>query len=270
MMCSNLRRWAALDPLAAKMGPDVFLWRASALAALGILFLAGQGAAMAASIPIPNGSFESPIPPPGYPATPFVDEWQKPPAPAWFNPETTGGIAWEQLSGVFPNTAAGSPDHIDNMDGNQAAYLFTLPEVALVQRLESTFEVGQSYQLTVGALGGGGIAEGSGLALSLYYLDGASRPVAVSTSAITYTQAQFPTATHLVDIGVKTPAVQTGDPWAGQNIGVQILATSGMGAGYWDLDNVRLEAVPEPAMAAMLALGLAGIAARRWRIRRHG
>ncbi len=257
-----------LDPSGAKMRRGGSLWQAGALVAIGFLFLAGGGSPMAANIPIPNGSFESPTPPPGYPATPFIDEWRKSPAPAWFSPDTTGGIAWEQLSGVFPNTAAGSPDHIDNVDGRQAAYLFTLPEVALFQQLESTFEVGQSYQLTVGALGGGGIAEGSGLALSLYYLDGASLPVAVSTSPIAYTQAGFPTATHLVDIGVKVPTVQTGDPWAGQNIGVQIMATSGMGAGYWDLDNVRLEAVPEPTVAATLVAGLAGITARRWRIRR--
>ena len=32
------------------------------------------------------------------------------------------------MSGVFANTAPGSPSHIVNIDGNQAAYIISLPQ----------------------------------------------------------------------------------------------------------------------------------------------
>ncbi len=215
------------------------------------------GIAHAAEISVPNASFESPTTPPGFPAIPQVDDWQKPDQPAWFDP-ASAGIQWDQLSGVFPNTAVGSVDHITNVDGNQAAYMFTLPEVALFQELETTFEVGLSYQLTAGILGGGGIAEGSGFELGLYYLDGLNTPVTVATTPITYSVTAFPTATEFIDFAVNLPEVQAGDAWAGQNIGIRLLSTSGGGEGYWDLDNVRLQAIPEPGTMSLLAIGIGG------------
>jgi hypothetical protein len=41
---------------------------------------------------------------------------------------------------------------------------------------------------------------------------------------------------------VQTPPVLSTDPWAGQNIGIQLLATptAQTTGGYWDADNVRL------------------------------
>jgi hypothetical protein len=232
-------------------------WKA-ALAAL--LALGGcLGAVRAASIPVPNGSFESPTPPPGFPATPLVDVWQKSPQPAWFDPATTGGITWQQLAGVFPNAAAGSPEHIDNLDGDQAAYMFTLPSVALFQELDTAFQAGLSYDLKVGVLGAGGIAEGSSFAVSLYYRDGANQPVTLAATPITYTASLFPLGKHMIDFELSLSAAQPGDAWVGRNIGIQLLSTFGTGAGYWDLDNVRLTAVPEPAAAGLLTLGLGGL-----------
>lgn len=211
----------------------------------------------AASLPVPNGSFESPTPPPGFPAFPLVDVWQKAPEPAGI--PLPGGITWDQLAGVFPNTPAGSADHIDNVDGQQAAYLFAIPGVALFQKLDSRFEVGNAYDLTLGVLGTGGIAEGSTLQLSLYYTDDAQLPVTVASATVTYTAAGFPTATHLVDQTVSLPAVLAGDAWAGREIGVQILSTFGTGVGYWDVDNARVSAVPEPGAAGLLVVGAAGL-----------
>jgi hypothetical protein len=242
------------------------VWTTAAAALLALF--AGAGGLPAADLQVPNGSFESPTPPPGFPAYPLVDSWQKSAQPAWFDPTNTGGITWQQLSGVFPNTSPSSPDHIDNMTGNQAAYMFALPEVALFQELTSTFQVGLAYNLTVGILGAGGVTEGSSFALSLYYRDGANQPVPLAATPITYSAAGFPSVTHLIDFGVSLPAVQAGDAWAGQNIGIQLLSTFGTGAGYWDLDNVRLVAVPEPAAADLLAVGLGawlliGLLARR-------
>jgi len=114
---------------------------------------------------VPNSSFESP-------ATPFVnthvDSWQKSAKPDWY--EENGAYTWEQLTGVFKNTPDTSPDHIDNCDGQQAMWMFVVPEVAIFQDystldwndVEPThdfnvrFEPGKSYQLTVGVIGGGG------------------------------------------------------------------------------------------------------------------
>jgi len=236
---------------------------AAAVAAL----VAFSNSLLAQPIPVPNGSFETPTPPPGFPASPQVDNWLKAPQPPGI--PLPGGITWEQLAGVFPNTPVGAVDHIDNVDGNQAAYMFAIPGVALFQQLNSVFEAGNSYHLTLGILGGGGITEGSSFLMSLYYLDGANNPVTVAATPITYSAAGFPNPTHLYDFSVNLGTVQASDAWAGRNIGIQLLSTFGTGAGYWDVDNVRLVAVPEPGTMALFALGAGGLLLARWRTRRQ-
>ena len=221
-----------------------------------------------ASIPVPNGSFESPTPPSGFPVSIQIDDWQKPAQPGWYDPSTSG-IGWDQLSGVFPNTPAGSADHIVNVDGNQAAYLFALPEVALFQELTATYEAGMAYELTVGILGTGGMTEPSSFALSLYYRDDAEQPVSIATTPIEFSPAAFPDANRLVDYRVNLVEVQMDDDWAGREIGIRLSSTFGSGAGYWDLDQVRLVAVPEPTGLSLLALGLGGLAFKRWYARRR-
>ncbi|MBI3415279.1 MAG: PEP-CTERM sorting domain-containing protein [Verrucomicrobia bacterium] len=232
-------------------------YRTSLWLATGFSFaLAARGA----QIPIPNGSFESPTPPPGFPAFPQVDSWQKPPQPAGL--PLPAGITWDQLSGVFPNTASSSPDHIDNVGGSQAAYLFSIPGVALFQdNINAKFQTGVSYDLSLGILGGGGITDGSSFRVSLYYRDSGNNPVTVASTDITYTSAAFPNATHLLAFDVNAPAVKASDPWAGKDIGVQLLAANGTGAGYWDVDNVSLTStsVPEPGTFGLLALGAGGL-----------
>jgi hypothetical protein len=226
------------------------------LAWLALVAGLGTGAMQAAEIPVPNGSFESPSVPSGFPALPLLDNWQKSPQPIWYDPGAFGGITWDQVTGVFPNTAEGSPDHIVNLDGAQAAYMFALPDVGLSQELSATYEVGLSYTLTVGMLGSQGIAEGSTFELGLYYLDGLNAPITVASTPVTYTATGFPNGvTELVEFAVNLAEVQASDAWAGQNIGIQLLSTSGT-TGVWDLDNVRLQAVPEPGTMALLAIGL--------------
>src|SRR5712671_4775802 len=69
---------------------------------------------------VPNASFESPQTPF---ADPRMDEWQKAPEPPWYM--GGGGFPWEQLMGQFLNAPDGdTTNHIDNMDGAQAAFLF--------------------------------------------------------------------------------------------------------------------------------------------------
>jgi hypothetical protein len=237
------------------------------------------------TINVPNGSFESQVAPPSYPyVTTLIDSWQKPAKPAYFD-ESAYGLLWDQTAGLFQNTPAGYPNHIDNMDGNQGLYLLAFPQVGLFQDYNSTdwnhstplqafnarFEVGQGYRLTVGVIGGGGgMPEGTSMMIGFYYRDGANNLVTFASTPITYTLADFPNTTHLMDYSVTVPAVQAGDAWANQYIGVELLNTSGTGTGYWDLDNVRLESVPEPATLGLLALGVGGLLVARLRPRRQG
>ena len=95
---------------------------------LGALLLFSTVAALdAASILVPNASFESPS---TDFAGPDIAAWQKAAQPFWY---TDTNFAWAQLMGQFLNTSNGSPDHIHNVQGSQGAYLFTLPDVALFQ-----------------------------------------------------------------------------------------------------------------------------------------
>jgi hypothetical protein len=230
---------------------------------IGVLgaFMAWTGTADVTGISVPNGSFESP-------ATAFVsthvDSWQKTPQPADY--DDSGGYQWEQLAGVFLNTAPTSADHLDNLDGPQAMYVFAVPKIGVFQDYDSTdwshpapphafdasFEVGKAYTLTVGINGGGGgMVTGASFELSLYYRDEAGKMVAVAATVVTHSPEIFPNHTHMFNYQVRVPTVAAGDPWAGRKIGIQLLSTvsSDLQGGYWDVDNVRLSAEGEPVFS---------------------
>ncbi|MCL4178337.1 MAG: hypothetical protein KJ072_11435 [Verrucomicrobia bacterium] len=222
----------------------VWLW-AGGLSGLGV----GAG-----ELTVPNASFETP-------ATTFVstliDDWQKTPKPEWYS--EGGGFMWDQLTGLFLNPEPTSPNHIDNCDGNQALWLFAVPEVGLFQELgggqvpsppETVYEVGSSYRLTVAVMGGGGsMLEGVTLELAFYYRDDASNQVTVAATTITNTPAVFSNLKHFIDFEVKVPTVEAGDAWAGRPIGLRLLSTvdTARQGGYWDLDQVRLRSIAPPA-----------------------
>jgi hypothetical protein len=217
----------------------------------------------AGTVAIPNASFEAPLVPRESPyAIPAMAEWQITPQPIEYDPSTNG--PWELHFGTFYNVPF--PGYfIDNLDGEQAAFLFAVPEAGLFQDYNSlsetnttpshafnaTFEVGSAYDLTVGVIGGGGnMQPGVTLQLGLYYRDAASNLVMVAATTVTNTATSFPNNTHLVDFQVHLPTVRAGDPWAGQNIGVQVLSTTSfeLAGGYWDLDNVRLVTTLAPTL----------------------
>lgn len=203
--------------------------------------------AEAAALPVANSSFELPV---TGSVVPQIDLWSRPPGQ-------------DQLSGVFANTAIGAPNHIDNLDGNQAAFLLAVPTAGISQILDSQFEAGLQYTMTVGMLAGGNITEANSLSLQLFYLDDAGQSKVLASFTVDYSPAEFPTVTHLVDQHVASGVLQAGEAPVGKNIGLQIVANSGDGTGYWDLDNVRVtaSAVPEPGTWALLALGLGGLIA---------
>lgn len=204
-------------------------------------------------IAVPNASFESPT-------TAFVDTrlnaWETMPKPDWYDESEI--FLWSQLTGVFRNPAPGSHDHIVNVDGEQAVYLFAIPEAGFFQDYASTdwanptpthafdaqFQQGRSYLLTVGMSGGGGnMADGVTLELGLYYRDAAGDRIPVAITSITNSSDLFPVTTRLIDFHVEVPAVHADDPWAGRHIGIHVQSTvrPDLAGGYWNLDHVRLE-----------------------------
>ena len=213
---------------------------------VGIVALAAWTTPLrAATVNLPNASFESPATTFAYPQ---IDAWQQ--VPVWYSQQT----------GVFLNQPPSDPTHIDNCDGAQGAFLFASNQVAILQDYDSidwsnsapthafaaTYDVGKSYLLTVGVIGGTNLSipmkEGTRLVLSLYYRDSDSNVVTVAATTITNSGTLFPNATNFVDFQVPVAMVKASDPRAGRHIGVQMLSSASpdLEGGYWDLDNVRL------------------------------
>ncbi|KPK44883.1 MAG: hypothetical protein AMJ65_01800 [Phycisphaerae bacterium SG8_4] len=183
------------------------------------------------SIAIDNASFEAPaVDPNAFPALPFVDQWTEIDLDALGSTNT----------GVFANTAAGSPDHVVNADGSQLAFLGSQTGNALEQELADTYRPGCGYRLTA-AIGVSGLFGPSvdepvdKLELVLYYRNG----LETADIALLAVEPADLSSTELKDFSLYLPAVEPGDAWAGMTIGVALRA-AGMPGGFWDLDSVRL------------------------------
>jgi len=229
----------------------------SAATIVGILALTAFRTFSTESIPIPNGSFESPAT--TY-ATPLMDSWQKTAKPDWY--DETGGFFWTQLTGEFTNTPPGAADHIDNCDGGQAAWMFVVPEVGIFQDYDNPpnhtfnaiYELGKSYRLSAGVIGGAQVLQMNGATceLALYYRDSASNMIVVAATTVTNLPTIFTNKTHFIDFHTDSSFVKASDPWAGQHIGVRLFSSitdTNLEGGYWDLDNVRLTAIRAPALS---------------------
>jgi hypothetical protein len=191
---------------------------------------------MPVPIPIENASFEAPaLDPNGFPAVPFTDKWL----------ELDLDTIASSNTGVFANSPAGSPDRLVNADANQLAFLGSQRGNALEQDLAAVYQVGGSYRLTV-AVGisarfpPSSIVPVDAIDIVLYYLvDDKSVDIVHQT-----VEAKELSSTQLQDFSVYLSTVQSGDAWAGKNIGVAIRAVGAAG-GFWDLDDVRLgESLP--------------------------
>jgi hypothetical protein len=227
-------------------------WNWAPFAAASIAVLSVAGSVLAGGIYVPNYSFASPDIGTNSPyAAPVLEAWQESAQPSWYSPSNFDNSPWSYLAGTFynlpdfTNSSGTNATFIDNCVGDQAAFVQAIPQVAILQSLQATFNVGKTYTLTVGLIGGGGgMPDGSTFQLSLYYLDGTNM-VTVAAATVTNTPANFPANTHFVDFQVQTQGVVATNAWAGQNIGIQLLATpdfddpAGWG-GYWDVGNVRL------------------------------
>jgi len=205
-------------------------------------FLLSLVVARAQFIPVPNGSFESPS---TTFASPSMDSWLKTPQPAWW---TTNDGAWTNLMGEFLNTPAGQPDHLNNVTGPQAGYIFSDQGAGIFQNLSATYQVGKSYTMTVGLTTSAEepLTPGATLQLSLYYVDVTNGLDAVALTTVTYDTNVFTNTLNLLNFSVSSPTVQATDPWAGKLIGMEIAATTSfdLAGGVWDLDNVQLAELP--------------------------
>ena len=114
--------------------------RITGFAAAILTFVGLAGTLSAATITVPNGSFESPDVGGFYG---FADVWQKPAVPVWW---PGSAETWVQCSIAFANPASGNPDHISNLDGIQAASLFAVPGFALYQKLDGSNGVTAVYE----------------------------------------------------------------------------------------------------------------------------
>jgi hypothetical protein len=239
---------------------------------MAFIFLSLLGSpARSDSVYIPNGSFESPAVPNAPPyASPNISDWQRLPVPTWWTSYGYTDDAWTQSSGIFVNVPFAP---IDDCDGNQLAFMFSVPGYALYQDLAATYQVGQSYHLTVSMQGGGyGMPLGCPMDLVLYYRDANGNQIIIGGTEVTNTN-DTGTLSHLTDYTLNVPAVTASDPWAGRSIGVELLQTAGANnsGGYWDIDNVRLSSAtaPEPGSLALLAIGLGVLGVRQWRSKKR-
>jgi len=253
---------------------DAFLKSLSKPVAVGCLLVAASAhLVQAQTIPVSNSSFESQVVNPlVFPVDFRLDSWQKAPQPGYFT--NSPQLTWDQTVGLFNGTPAFSANPYSNLEGNQAAYLLSLPQAGIFQDnlstdwnnntggLSATYQVGFAYQLTLGVFGKQMVENFSALQLSLYYRDGGNFVNVGSPTTITFNTITFDPAGPftLIDYSVTTPIVQPGDPWAGQNIGIRIESLLGNGNGYWDMDNVRLTSVvPEPSTLSLFAIGAGGL-----------
>ncbi len=102
------------------------------------------------------------------------------------------GFHLGSIGRVFLNDPPPATDNITNLDGNQAAYVFGDQGMGLYQTLGSTYQVGASYQMTVGIVGqGGGMPDGAILQLVFYYLDAGGNMVPIATTTALENSVNF-------------------------------------------------------------------------------
>ena len=186
------------------------------------------------SISVANHSFEYPVIDPNdnpFYAIPIISQWR----------EIDLDTDTSSFTGTFKNTPVDANDHIWNPDGEQLALIWNQPGNAIEQEVAATYQVGKSYQFTLGICLSTTYTPlpSSSLNLVFYYMLG-TEFVDIATASI---PVESVTIRTLRDFSLNLDAVEVSDQWAGKTIGIAI-RPSGPGFGYWDLDNVRLVELP--------------------------
>ena len=225
------------------------LARRTMLSALAVLLLASPALSQPVSIPVPNYDFSSPYVPP---STPYAHARRLGLGAVKDARRVAcdGLTAWQDAVGTFVNVPGQWITNLVPSGGTsvhqQAAWMFSDAGLQLSQTLSYSFQVGESYQLTVGIEGGGqGMPPGTPMEIGLFYYDAGGHQVMVGTKTVlndlALTGATNSYISYLPDRYLAIPAVAAGDPWAGQNVGIALIQpNSGTTRGYWDINNVRL------------------------------
>jgi hypothetical protein len=206
----------------------------------------------ASAIDVPNFSFESPVTALGY----TIDDWSQ--------------AGSGQTSGITGNPYGGTT--VTNADGSQLAFVASqigATAGSIYQLLTDTYTAGNSYTLTVGLAKMGAVPSGgleNHVNISLYW-DNEGTKTTVGTA--TRVRLGDQSTTLLTDYSVIIPTVQSSDAFATKAIGIMIAAEAVVGNNcYWNVDNVRLTATPEPGTLALLTTGLIGLVCYAWRKRK--
>ncbi len=237
--------------------------------------------ALAGEIALTNASFENPNLPKGTQGYPGAPNWNTP-----------GPVLTEVAPGIFINTNAGifindpdknndtftDPDWIDNASGDgtgfdNCAFLAALSGNEFWQPVNGVLtQAGMKYILSADIAhnyGGGNPAfqpdSTAKVTLALFYLDDnndrqllASRDVVMGADNLE--------ATHFLNFSAESAILAPGSS-VGRSLVVSLLSSSPVdnSGGFFDIDNVQLVAVPEPASFGMLTLATLAVAARRRR-----
>lgn len=223
-----------------------------------------QALAVPGPVTVPGFSFETPaVNPLEFPVGLTADHWTL----------VSTGFG---NSGTFPNTNPGDPGFPDNSHGDgigndQLGYMFTNTGNSFSQTLAAVFEADHQYSLILGVGVGGSFPAPATdkLHFDLGYLTDINNPltfVPVVTSSITRNPGSDGLANnHLLDLSATTGFLGALDTAVGKQIRI-ILRTEKFSdefsGGQFVFDNVRLNAVPEPATWMTLA-GLGAIMLRR-------
>jgi hypothetical protein len=248
--------------------------------ALGVAVVAGAvaGGASAASIAVPNGSFEAPDARTPFGVSTKIDNWTT----YGEAPFDTGGGPASSGTGVFRNVNPDDSVNFDNATGAQVAYIFTKASVptnrvGLEQVLAATYQAGTAYAVRVDVgLAGSSPGANDPFTFQLFAVDPANpgvRTVVATRTVVNDGGASNPLSkTHLNEYLAVSPVLTAADTAiVGRRIGIEIFTAAGsdpnaVAGRQYDFDNVRVD-TPEPAAAGELAFAVVAALGRRRRRR---
>jgi hypothetical protein len=254
-------------------------------AATAAILVFSQTAAQADLLPVQNATFSRPLVSLAQQASPFLQGTGWTTAGPELMEFPPGSGFWVNIGTlVWQNPAPGAFNHVDNLITDPTVTLAEHPNPEnfpyqgaaslaaqtgneFSQVLTSSFEAGRGYSLTVGVGRNYGNAEQvpaatAALKLALYYLDDASTRQIVTSIDIFNNPATSLSANHMLDFSTPEFVVGGGHPAGGRPVGV-LLTTIGPAGGYFNVGNVRVSAVPEPASIGVLMAGSMLLVRRR-------